>query len=323
MQKQARAALLVAAAIAPSAAVAETAAAEPTARVELATSFTTRAPGAPSGRLFHDEFFDAKDPNAKPPPVQHIHVQLPAGARFDTAAVPACGASDAALMAEGPSACAPGSQVGTEVFTFDTGVDGPNRMVTNDITFLNDPGELVILTRERQTGVRVVVRGKVGVETLDFDLTPLPGSPPDGGADRLENAAFPVAIGPRGASYLTTPPACPASGKWTFRVDYTFRNGEKVTKTSDSPCDAPARPAVAHVTFFRHQHGRSMRVRSTAPTAALLRISRGAGPPVVSRELSLTAGLNRLRLPALGSGDYRLTLQPAGGVPRRARLTVP
>jgi hypothetical protein len=321
MHKPAQAALIAAAAIAPSLVAAAPAAAEPTARVELSTSFTTRTPGAPSGRLFHDEFFDAKDPNAKPPPVQHIHEQLPPGARFDTAAVPACGASDAALMAEGPSACAPGSQLGTEVFVFDTGVDGPNRLVTNDITFLNDPGELIILTRERQTGARVVVRGKVGRETLDFDLSTLPGSPPDGGADKLEDSVFPVATGPSGASYLTTPPTCPASGRWTFRVDYTFRNGEKVTKTSDSPCDAAATAPAARVTFFHLQHGRSMRVRSSAATKARLRITR-AGTQVASRELSLRAGLNRLRLPALARGAYRLTLQPAAGATRAARLTV-
>src|SRR5919206_525686 len=119
-----------AAAIAPASA----AAAEPTVRVEYRDAFTTQEPGAPSGRVFYDEFFDAKDPNAKPPALEHFHLQLPKGARFDTSAVPACGASDAELMAEGKDACkSPGAQVGSEVFSFDTGVDGPNRLVTSDI----------------------------------------------------------------------------------------------------------------------------------------------------------------------------------------------
>src|SRR4051812_14756264 len=228
-----RTALLAAAAtLAPAA----TAIAEPTARVEYSDGFTTKTPGAPSGRVFHDKFFDAKDPDAKPPAVQHVHVQLPKGARFDTSAVPACGATDAQLMAQGPSACMPGSQVGTEVFTFDSGVDGPNRLVTNDITFLNDPGELIILTKERQTGAQVVVRGKVTKDSLDFELDPLPGTPPEGGADRQEDSTFPVTVGPTGKPWLRTPPTCPKSRKWTFRVDYTFRNGEKVTKRSSSRC---------------------------------------------------------------------------------------
>lgn len=317
LSKTTGAALAAIAVIAPSA----DAAAEPTARVEYTDAFTTRAPGAPTGRVFYDEFFDAKDPQAKPPAVQHFHLQLPPGARFDTSAVPACGASDAELMAQGAAACAPGSEVGKEVFQFDTGFDG-NRIVTNDITFLNDPGELIILTRERQTGTRVVVRGKLTAETLDFDLATLPGTPPEGGADRREDATYPVSIGPSGRAWLTTPPVCPASGRWTFRVDYTFRNGEKVTKTADSPCDRPGAPTgTPKLTFFRSQHARAgragtMRVRASTATTAGLRV---AGR---KRSVALAPGLNRVKLPALRRGTYRVTLTPAGGAARRATLRV-
>ena len=217
----------------------QSAAAEPTASVDYRDAFTTKKPGMPSGRVFHDEFFNARDRSAKPPPVQHIHIQLPHGGRFNWRAVPLCTASDAELTAEGPSACPSGSNVGAEVYSFDTGMDGPNRIVTSDITFLNNREELIILTRERQTGTRVVTRGKLGPETFDFDLPPLPGTPPDGGADKLEDAKYPVSIGPAGKAWLTTPRMCPRSRKWTFRADYTFRNGEKVTRTSKSPCKRP------------------------------------------------------------------------------------
>jgi hypothetical protein len=281
-----------------------TAAAEPTARVEYSDAFTTRSPATPSGRIFHDEFFDARDASAKPPPVQHVHLQLPKGARFDTGAVPRCTASDAELMAQGPSACDPKSQVGTEVYSFDTGVDGPNRLVTSDIAFLNNKDELIILTQERQSGIRVVVRGKITRDTFDFDLPPLPGTPPDGGADKREDGTYPV------TGWLTTPPTCPKSGKWTFRVDYTFRNGEKVTRTSDSPC---SRPRVA---FFHLQHSRTVKAYSSTATTVRLRIYRGA-TRVYARNVHLSAGLNRLRLPALRSGIYRLTLGD-----RTARLTI-
>jgi hypothetical protein len=295
-------ALLAAAAIAVAA---DTAAAEPTARVEYSDAFTTQTPDTPSGRVFHDEFFDARDASAKPPAVQHVHIQLPPGGRFDWRAVPLCTATDAELMAEGESACPAGSRVGTEVFSFDTGVDGPNRLVTNDIAFLNNKDELIILTRERQSGTRVVVRGRLGPETVDFDLDPLPGTPPEGGADKREDAKYPVSIGPTGKAWLTTPPTCPSSGKWTFRADYTFRNGEKVTRTSDAPC---ARPRI---TFFHRQHGRTMRVRSSAATPARLSIYRGA-TRVYTRRVQLKAGLNRLRLPLLPKGVYRLTLGGRG-----------
>lgn len=308
MLKPTAAALAATAAIAPAAA-----AKEPTVRVEYRDAFTTQEPGSPSGRVFYDEFFDAKDPNAKPPALQHFHLQLPKGARFDTTAVPICGATDAELMAQGEAACKPGSQVGTEVFAFDTGFDGPNRIVTNDITFLNDPGEIIILTRERQTGTRVVVRGKLTEDTEDFDLDPLPGTPPEGGADKREDGTYPVSTGPEGRAWLTTPPTCPASGKWTFRVDYTFQNGEQVTKTSDSPCK---QAAPARVTFFHRQHGRTMRVRASAATEATLRVANR------TRALHLKLGLNRVRLPHLARGTYRLTITPAGGRMRTATLRV-
>jgi hypothetical protein len=237
MSKPVNAVLLSAAAFAIAC---QSAAAEPTATVQYRDVFTTKRPGAPSGRIFYDEFFNAKDRSAKPPPVQHVHVQLPHGARFNWRAVPLCTASDAELMAEGESACPAGSKVGKEVFTFDTGVVGPNRLVTNDISFLNNKQELIILTRERQTGTRVVVRGKLGRDTLDFELMTLPGTPPDGGADKREDGTYPV------TGWLTTPRTCPRSRKWTFRADYTFRNGEKVTRTSKSPCK-PRRKKRHHV----------------------------------------------------------------------------
>jgi hypothetical protein len=247
MRKPVNAALLSAAALAIAC---QSAAAEPTATVQYRDAFTTKRPGAPSGRIFHDEFFNAKDRSAKPPPVQHIHIQLPHGARFNWRAVPLCTASDAELTATGPSACPAGSKVGAEVYSFDTGLDGPNRLVTSDITFLNNKNELIILTRERQTGTRVVTRGKLGPETFDFDLPPLPGTPPDGGADKLEDAKYPVSIGPTGKAWLTTPRACTRSRKWRFRADYTFRNGEKVTRTSTSPCK-PRRKKRHHVRNLR------------------------------------------------------------------------
>src|SRR4051794_39150964 len=301
MQKKSRSIALAVVAAGISCATAT--AAEPTARVEYSDAFTTRAPGSPSGRVFHDEFFDARDASAKPPAVQHVHLQLPKGAHFDTAAVPRCTASDAELMAQGPSACDPRSQVGSEVYSFDTGVDGPNRLVTSDIAFLNNKDELIILSTERQSGARVAVRGTITRDTFDFDLPPLPGTPPEGGADKREDGTYPV------TGWLTTPPTCPPSGKWTFRVDYTFRNGEKVTKTSDSPCDASRVGGATkpQLTFFHRQHGRTMRVRSSAATTAPLRVFRG-GKRVAARRVKLQAGLNTVRLPALRRGSYRLTL---------------
>src|SRR5947199_6070170 len=200
-------AALVAAAVASGAAPAT--AAGP-AKVTYNDRFTTTTPGASSGRLFSDAFADPADPQAKPPAVAHFRLDLPAGARFDTTAIPECGATDAQLMAQGASACATGSRIGGEVFTADTGLD-QNRYITADVDFLNEKDGLIILSRDRQSGARVVTHGKVGPSSEDIDVPMLPGTPPDGGVDKRENATFAATAGPSGA-YLTTPPDCPAAG---------------------------------------------------------------------------------------------------------------
>src|SRR3954451_4356066 len=89
-------------------------------KVTYDDTFTTRTPGAPTGRIFNDSFADANDPQAKPPPVSHFHLDLPPGAHFDTSAVAQCTAGDAELLAQGASACPAASRVGGEVFVGDT-----------------------------------------------------------------------------------------------------------------------------------------------------------------------------------------------------------
>src|SRR5947208_3603632 len=124
----------VASAMTSSGAPSSAAAAAP-AKVEYKDSFTTRLPGRPSGRVFHDSLTNASDPNAKPPATAHVHTQLPAGARYDTGAVPACGASDAEIMLAGPSACPAASRVGTNEVLVDSGLPGSGRYAHEDVTF--------------------------------------------------------------------------------------------------------------------------------------------------------------------------------------------
>jgi len=40
--------------------------------------------------------------------------------------------------------------------------------------------------------------------------------------------------------YTRTPPTCPASGYWTFTVDFTYRDGVTESIESHSPCVQPA-----------------------------------------------------------------------------------
>ena len=193
--------------------------------------FTTTAPGSPSGRVYEVDFVNPDDPDGKPPSVQHVHLQLPAGARYDSDAAPQCHASDPELMAEGPDACPASSRLGTNDLVFDTGIDAA-RFLHEDVTFFNEHAQLVILAQDRASGGRTVTRGVVGRDTLDIELPPVPGSPPDGASDRSERAVF-NALG----GYLTTPPSCPDTRQWIEHITYTFRDGVEETVAGAMPCD--------------------------------------------------------------------------------------
>jgi hypothetical protein len=308
-------------------AVADDAAAQK-ARVEYRDTFTTRTPGAPAGRTFDASIFDAADPDAKPPPLSHVRYEMPVGARFDTGAVPRCTASDAQIVAEGASACEPASKVGTGVVLIDSGLPEPDRILTEDFTVFNGNGDVIAMSQDRKNGARVVLHAKVSERAIDLDVPPLPGTPPDGGANRQEHFDYTAATGPGGA-FLTTPPTCPADGAWVLTATWTFRNGEKVTRESRSPCDSAGAgggaPAAQRLTFFRRQHARagragSLRLRAARATAATVTVTRGART-VARRSLRLRAGLNRIAVPAVGRGRYTVVVS-ASGVKREATLVV-
>ena len=209
------------------------------ARQTVSDRFTTRIPGASAGRIFEVDFFDPADREAKPHAASRVFLELHPGARFDTTAIPQCEASDPQLMVQGADACPAESRVGTNVVVTDTGFPGPNRLITTDFVFLNNEEELILVGTERGSGARVVLRGRVKDNTLTIDIPPLPGAPPDGGANRSERAVFNEASTVRDGrrvAYLTTPPDCPASGRWTNQVTYTYRDGVEQTATSTSPC---------------------------------------------------------------------------------------
>jgi len=317
-------AAITAAAITTFAVAAEAAIAQQ-AGVTYSDQFTTREPGAQSGRHNVNRYFNAADPEAKPPPLKHLRIELPPGARFDTGALPECMASDAELAARGAAACPGATKLGDEVYLFDTGFPEPNRHVTTDIDFFNERDGIIIVSRERSTGSNLILHGKVTPRTYDLEYTPLPGTPPDGGANRSEDARFLAARGP-GGPYLTTPPTCPPSGSWTFRATFTYMNGEVLDRESRSPCRRAAGGRGANrVTFFRRQHARAgrpgrLRLRASHAGRATLELRR-RGRLVARRSVTLRAGLNRVRLPALRRGRYTLTLR-TGAARRRARLVV-
>lgn len=208
-------------------------------RQTYSDTFTTKLPGTSTGRDFAVDFVNPEDPEAKPPAIEHVFLELHPGAHFDTSAIAQCRASDAELIAIGAEACPEASRVGENVVVVDTGFPGDARFVTTDFVFFNNRDELILLGTIRDGGARVVLRGKIRDNTFEIDIPFLPGTPPDGGADKSERATFYERSSVEDGSernYLTTPPRCPKSGYWTNRVTYTYRDGIKQTSESRSPC---------------------------------------------------------------------------------------
>lgn len=215
--------------------------------------FTAQTPGTSTGRHFEVDIFDPADREAKPPAVRRVLLELAEGSRFNTGDLPQCDASDSELVSQGAEACPAESQVGAGPIQIDTGFPGPGRMLISDTTFFNNQDELIILSNV--DGVRVPLRGKIRENTLEIEIPPLPGTPPDGGADSGENIMFTrkSTTLPDGtvANYLTTPPVCPDSGIWINRLTYTFADGVKQSFTSLSPCVADPEAARSALTLTR------------------------------------------------------------------------
>lgn len=237
------------------------AAAQEPPRQQVSDTFTTQEPGAPTGRHFAVDFFDPANREGKPHAIAKVELVLAEGARFDTAAVRRCAATDAQLMAQGPQACPQTTRVGRGEITVDTGFPEPGRLIVNDVSFFNARDELVIVFEPRGTGGRVVLRGQVAGRKLTIEVPPLPGTPPDGGANKRERVTFTA------SRYTTTPPACPADGVWVNRVTYTYRDGVRQTAESRSPC---RRATTATTTTGRPQSRRPLlaiaRPRASART---------------------------------------------------------
>ena len=289
-------------------AVAAPATAEPPRLAKYVDRFTTAVPGASSGRHAETDLVNPQDPEGKPESFSHVHVEFAPGTVVDTRALPECGASDAELMASGASACPASTVVGKGAAKLDTGFPGPGRFATADFTFLNARDQLVFVSTIRGSEVRVVLRGHYSHgNRFDVDVPPLPGAPPDGGAETHEMIDL-AAHARKGHVYVRTPRSCPRSGKWTNAVTYTFRDGVKQTFKAHSPCrrrKGATRLAVRlRGVPRRHCVRRSFAVRAhaTAPArqVTLYLDGRRIGK---SRTHDLRA---RVRAAALRSGRHRI-----------------
>ena len=193
--------------------------------------FTSSAPGSQTGVVLN--LVRPDGPDGKPKPEAVGVFQLAEGTTIDERAVPACEADDTTLQAEGPDAC-PDSRVGEGFATLMTGLGSPVDPVTLDATWYHAPGEIVALftpdglERPVVKVVRVQIKGAPFVAPLDLP----PGYPP--GTKTVPKESD-VTIDRHG-SFITTPPACPANGRWVSTVTLTYDDGTTDRASDSTPC---------------------------------------------------------------------------------------
>src|SRR5438067_8633842 len=147
-------------------------------RTVAALSMTTRHPARSTGLGISIHYRDEHDPNAKPKTFHKLAIELPAGMQIDTGVVPACTASDAELMAQGPSACDPRSRVGGGSVTLTTGFPAPADVFAADVTILQGRGDLLDLFRAKGSDQTLAVdHVEIAGRTLIDQPQAVPGGP--------------------------------------------------------------------------------------------------------------------------------------------------
>jgi hypothetical protein len=290
--------------------------------------FSSRTPTTGTAMTLHVRYTKTgADASAKPSPIRHFQLDAPAGTVFHTARVPACGADDAQVRLRGPGACPPSSQVGDGVVTVVTGFGPPFDPFGSPTAVFNDgkgwleisqtpttPAATIAVTRLTVTGSRV--SGPIGAS---------PGGPPDfETAVSKVDFTFPVSSG-----YITTPPACPASGLWVATGTFAFADGTTQVVTGTTPCEAGGKPAPRPPAI--HAALTPRRVRAGRSTRVSVRLASSDARCVAHATVRLP-GYGRVRTDAAGrativktfrvSGRRLLVASVPGCAKGRAALTV-
>lgn len=298
-------------------------------RQTATVGFTEKATSAPTGATVKIRYRDPAGDAGKPPAVQKIVTSFAPGTRIDTTIPAACAANDALLMSDGATACPPRSVVGKGTVTLDTGVQGA-RFLENDLTLLNNQGELIMLTEVRGSSppTRAVVRGKIIGDMIVSEIPPIPGGGPDG-FTAIRDVDFTVSrisdrIEGETRSYLSTPAACPSARRFANAFAFTYRDGVTQDVPSPSACTPPDRKAPRIKLAGVPRRGcaaRGVRARIRVLDSSPLR---RVGVRLNGRRLRVTRRRRvvvAIRRSALRPGFNSLTITARDAAGNRARFT--
>lgn len=206
-------------------------------------TFTSQTPGASTGVSNTIDYFNPTNRNAKPFGVDRVILDPHPGTLLDTTVPAQCDEARA-----GADDCPAGSRVGGGVVRLDSGeLPGSPlpRKLAFDVDLFNTLNGLLFRLEGRNNPLTLVQRARVQGDRLITDTPPVPGGPPDN-QTAIDFVDLDIrAISNSRGDYITTPPTCPSSGRWTNRSIFSYNDdGDpafEVTQTVNSP--SPCRSA--------------------------------------------------------------------------------
>ena len=199
---------------------------------------TSHRPGTPTGGTLHLVWPDNASDGRPKPEAKGVFV-LPKGSRIDESALPACTASDEQLRVEGGAACPDGSDVGPGQVSFMTGLGAPVDPLLLDNEWYHGPGQIFGLFTPHGAPAPTLAVNRVKIVGTSFVATPSlpPGFPPNKKTvPKQSDQRIYKHVSSSGASFITTPPRCPRSGKWVSHSTVTYDDGSVDRATSVTRC---------------------------------------------------------------------------------------
>ena len=201
---------------------------------EFSLTFDDTQPGTPANAELYILYKDPQnpeDPDGRSPALTEVIIAAPPGTVFNGAAIPACTASDAELMALGTLACPEESKVGGGFGSVVTTTGPPNEFVA-DVTLFNYGDGVIELLEFAEGGLKIVDRARFeSPNTMVLNPAVVPGF-----TEREFSLSYEGTRGAPDGAFITTPPQCPSTGLWSSQLTYTVTTGDTYSVSSGTPC---------------------------------------------------------------------------------------